>query len=195
MLVSKHLSRYEVMPTLLFKRLVLFAFIVLAVVVIIVIDLKAINKNVDSYVTFDTAKYIASRREMTSRLLGNNAEIQQQAVSVLARVEKSTMEILKKHAGNRVVIVKQALVVEGQVPDITDDVLEELGLPTSVVSVQPQIPNRILSNFALSDDYIHGSELNQQVAEEVKRQNAEKLRAFENRKKEQQEKRVQGFLP
>lgn len=153
------------------------------------------SERANGYVTFDTAKYIASRTEMTSRLLGNNPTVKQEAVSILARVEKSTMEILKKHAGNRVVIVKQALVVEGQVPDITDDVLEELGLPTSVVSVQPQIPNRILSNFALSDDYIHGSELNQQVAEEVKRQNAEKLRAFENRKKEQQEKRVQGFLP
>lgn len=182
------------MPTLFFKRLILFAFIALAIVVILTVDLRAINKN-DGYVTFDTAKYIASRTEMTSRLLGNNATIKQEAVSVLARVEKSTMEILKKHANNRVVIVKQAMVLDGQVPDITDAVLNELGLPTSVASVQPQTPDRILSNFALSDDYIHGSEIHKQVAEEVERQNAEKLRAFEDHKKEQQEKRVQGFLP
>lgn len=153
------------------------------------------SERANGYVTFDTAKYIASRTEMTSRLLGNNATVKQEAVSVLASVEKSTMDVLKKHANNRVVIVKQAMVLDGQVPDITDAVLNELGLPTSVGSVQPQIPNRILSNFALSDDYIHGSEINKQVAKEVERQNAEKLRAFEDHKKEQQEKRVQSFLP
>lgn len=182
------------MSTLL-KRLTLFILVVLAVVVIIVIDLKAINKNDDGYVTFDTAKYIASRREMTSRLLGNNAEIQQQAVSVLARVEKSTMEILKKHAGNRVVIVKQALVVDGQVPDITDDVLEELGLPVAVSSVQPQIPNRILTNFAVSDDYIHSSDLNKRVADEIEKQNAEKIRNIENIKENNRKNSIENFLP
>lgn len=153
------------------------------------------DKRADGYVTFDTAKYITARTEMTSRLLGNNATVKQEAVSVLARVEKSTMDVLKKHANNRVVIVKQAMVLDGQVPDITDAVLNELGLPTSVASVQPQAPDRILSNFALSDDYIHGSEIHKQVADEVARQNDEKLRAFEDHKKEQQEKRVQGFLP
>lgn len=153
------------------------------------------DKRADDYVTFDTAKYIASRTEMTSRLLGNNATVKQEAVSVLARVEKSTMEVLKKYANNRVVIVKQAMVLDGQVPDITDAVLNELGLPVSVASVQPQAPDRVLSNFALSDDYIHGSEIHKRVAEEVARQNDEKFRAFEDHKKEQQEKRVQSFLP
>lgn len=170
-------------------------FLVVFVALAAFYGLSGRQSNSNGYVTFDTAKYITSRTEMTSRLLGNNATVKQEAVSVLARVEKSTMEVIKKHANNRVVIVKQAMVLDGQVPDITDAVLDELGLPTSVASVQPQAPDRILSNFALSDDYIHGSEIHKQVAEEVERQNSENRRAFENHKKDQHERRVESFLP
>lgn len=51
-----------------------------------------------NYVTFDTVKYVNSRREMTARLLGENEAQKQEAISVLTSVEKSTRPAIEKHA-------------------------------------------------------------------------------------------------
>ncbi len=76
------------------------------------------------------------------------------------------MEVLQKHSKGKIVFVKQALVLDSQVDDITDAVLHELGLSTSVQSVQPQDPSRILSNFSNSDDYLHGRKIQQQIMQD-----------------------------
>lgn len=146
------------------------------------------------FVTFDTAKYINSKREMTARLLGSN-EQQNEIINVLARVEKSTMEILKKHAGNNIVLVKQALVLDDQVPDITAKVLADLGLPVNAPTVQPQRPGEIQSNFSNSDDYLYGKELNQKVLDTLQRRQEQAYEKSKQSAENAKQQKIQGFLP
>lgn len=150
--------------------------------------------NNSQFVTFDTAKYINAKREMTARLLGTS-EQQTEVINILAGVEKNTMEVIKKHSKNRVVLVKQALVLEGLVIDITDQVLVDLGLPVSIKSIQPQMPDKINSVFSNSDDYLHGQKINKQIQERVLELNnqAEEEHKLLNENLKKQE--IEQFLP
>lgn len=109
----------------------------------------------NGFVTFDTVKYINARRQMVTQLLGKNDAKKQEAISVLAGVQKTTMPLIKKIADGRLVIVKQALVIDGQVPDITDQVLKKLGLPVNAATVQPQNPseNKLMTPYGTSNAY------------------------------------------
>lgn len=151
-------------------------------------------KNSD-YVTFDTVKYVNSRREMTARLLGENEAQKQEAISVLATVEKSTRPAIEKHARGKIVIVKQALVLNEQIPDITDDVLLELGLPITSLTINPQSPTKILTPYSTSDEYIRQKEEQANAKEYLEA----KSNAFKEAKKEaQDEKRsreIDFYLP
>lgn len=151
-------------------------------------------KNSD-YVTFDTVKYVNSRREMTARLIGDNEAQKQEAISVLATVEKSTRPAIEKHAKGKIVIVKQALVLNDQVYDITDDVLVELGLPTTSLTINPQDPTKILTPYSTSNEYARQKEQQANAQEYLEA----KSKAFKEAKKEaQDEKRsleMEYYLP
>lgn len=137
----------------------------------LVIDKVSARSSSNEYVTFDTVKFVSSRREMTTRLLGDSEQQKQEAISVLARVDKNTQVVLDKYAKGKIVIVKQALVLDNQVPDITDAVLEELGLPTNITSVAPQQPQKILTPYSASSQYSELSKEHEVIQTEVKKQN------------------------
>jgi|SRR5690554_318667 len=151
-------------------------------------------KNSD-YVTFDTVKYVNSRREMTARLLGENEAQKQEAISVLTSVEKSTRPAIEKHAKGKIVIVKQALVLNEQVPDITDAVLLELGLPTTSLTINPQDPAKILTPYSTSDEYARQKEEQANAQEYLEA----KSNAFKEAKKEAQDQKrsreIDFYLP
>lgn len=92
-------------------------------------------------VTFDALRFTNAQRAVASRLAfkGDLSEAQSTDNAIIlnqsARVEQTIREV----AGpNTLVLVKQA-VVDSQYPDITDEVLSRLGLPTNVPSVQPDL--------------------------------------------------------
>jgi len=88
-----------------------------------------------AFVTFDTARYINARRAAASRLLGDDREAAEATISSLSRVDRGVVPTIQDHAGDRLVLVRQAVVLEGSVPDITGEVLESLGLPTDAPSI------------------------------------------------------------
>lgn len=147
------------------------------------------------FVVFDTVKYMSARRDMTVRLLGSNAELKQEAVSVLARVEKNTMAVIDKYANGRTVIVKQAMVVDGQVDDITDDVLAELGLPTTAVTIAPQSPDRILTPYSISEDYAQAEQEHEAWEARQRERKAEVLNLQQTEAAEQVRREVEQFIP
>lgn len=147
------------------------------------------------FVAFDTVKYMSARRDMTIRLLGSDAELKQEAVSVLARVEKNTMAVIDKLANGRTVIVKQAMVVDGQVDDITDDVLAELGLPTTAVTIAPQSPDRILTPYSISEDYAQAEKEHEAWEAQESARKAEVINRQREVIADQERREVERFIP
>lgn len=185
------------------KHLNLYTMIALTAIAILVVVVTAMPpKNGDEntsqlrnsdYVTFDTVKYVNSRREMTARLIGENETKKQEAISVLTSVEKSTRPTIEKHAKGKIVIVKQALVLDSQLPDITDAVLADLGLPLNTQTINPQdpqAPNKILTPYSTSAEYTKSKESHKNAKNYTKR----KAEAFEGAKKEAQDRKRQDSM-
>jgi hypothetical protein len=82
-------------------------------------------------VVFDVVKLANSQRAIASAMI-KPGEAAAENAQLLLDVSKRTHGAIVKVAGeNTLVLVKQG-VVSPELPDITDDVLKELGLPTSV---------------------------------------------------------------
>lgn len=84
-------------------------------------------------VSFDVIKFGNAQRAVAASFLkgANNDN-----ATLLLDLSKKTRESIHKVAGSRLVLLKQA-VVQGNVPDITDAVLKDLGLPVDVPTQDP----------------------------------------------------------
>lgn len=82
-------------------------------------------------VVFDVVKLANAQRAVASSFINPNTATPD-AATALMNMQKSTRSTIQRVAGKgTVVLVKQA-VVSSDLPDITDAVLRELGLPTDV---------------------------------------------------------------
>ncbi len=92
-------------------------------------------------VTFDAIRFTNAQRAVASQLAFKNSVSSAQAtenaiiLNQSARVEHTIRELV---GPDTLVLVKQA-VVDSEYPDITDEVLRRLGLPTNVPSIQPDV--------------------------------------------------------
>ena len=87
-------------------------------------------------VSFDTSKYGNARRQVASRIMfSESEEVKQQSVSVIARVDRQARAVIEDKAAGRLIVLTQALAITDQVEDITDEVLDELGLPTDAPTI------------------------------------------------------------
>lgn len=114
-------------------------------------------------VTFDTARYVNARRMAAGSMLGEDAE-KEKTASTLARADRNVKSVLQEKADGRIVLVRQAVVMEEQLPDLTEDVLTELGLPTEAPTVG------IDREVAADTDFRH-SETYEQARENVEERN------------------------
>lgn len=89
-----------------------------------------------SVVVFDVVKLANAQRAVASSFI-NPSTAAPDAATALMNMQKSTRATIERVAGKgTVVLVKQA-VVSSDLPDITDAVLRELGLPTDVPTQNP----------------------------------------------------------
>jgi hypothetical protein len=86
-------------------------------------------------VVFDIVKYANAQRALASRFLtGKGVE---EAAPILVEVSKRTRSVIHELAGPDTVVVVRQAVVQGEMRDITDEVLTRLGLPTNVPTADP----------------------------------------------------------
>ncbi|MEL7896526.1 MULTISPECIES: hypothetical protein [Vreelandella] len=139
-------------------------------ITVIPIDLPwaSSNAGTPTVVTFDTAKYVNARRAVASELLGD-AETRDSAVSTFARVDNGVRPAILEAANGAMVIVRQASVLDGTIPDITDTVLDGLGLPTDAPTIETSLDLQGDTTYSASSLYEEARELvsraNQQARE------------------------------
>lgn len=85
-------------------------------------------------VGFDTARLANAQRQH----LGLSGEFDEDQLTLLTHRAR---EVLEEKAQGRPVIVSRALVLDGQVEDLTDEVLEHMGLPTDTPGRGHDIPD------------------------------------------------------
>lgn len=143
----------------------------------------------DAVVTFDSAKYLNARRAGMAKLL-NLVESGDENVpppSVINDIDKHAREKIEKLANGRLVIVTQALSISGQVPDITDQVIRELGLPETKVTIVSDVED-MASNYSTSDIYALAKKA-------LERKNAQAVKDAARIKKEIAEEMNNNLLP
>ena len=100
-------------------------------------------------VVFDVIKLANSQRSVASSFLGGNSDKAMDASILLTNVNKKVADVIVSVAGkSTVVLVKQSIVYSPDVPDITNAVLEKLGLPTNVPTAGS---DSFLQNIAPTD--------------------------------------------
>ena len=82
-------------------------------------------------VTFDVLKFTNAQRAIASSFLKPDADISK-ANEVLLKLPERTREVIEDVAGSGTLVVIKQAVVQGQTSDITDEVLQRLGMPTNV---------------------------------------------------------------
>ena len=82
-------------------------------------------------VTFDVIKYTNSQRAVASAFVKQGSQ-QREATELLSNLSERTRKAIEKAAGAGTLVVIKQSVVQGQTRDITDAVLQELGLPVEV---------------------------------------------------------------
>lgn len=128
-------------------------------------------------VTFDTVRYINARRAAALEMMGADAAKAEEAVSTLARVDRGVAPAIEEIAAGRLVLVRQALVLDGTLPDITDDVLNALGLPLDVTTIDPKIATEPVSRYSqtplyeFAEDFVE--EGNRRAREEIDKERRE----------------------
>ena len=86
-------------------------------------------------VVFDIIKYANAQRAVASKFItGKGAE---EAAPLLLEVSRRTREVIAEVAGPGTLVVIRQSVVQGEMRDITDEVLTRLGLPTDVPTADP----------------------------------------------------------
>jgi len=98
-------------------------------------------------VVFDPVKYGNAQRAVAASLMGNSGPDADDQAMLFRQASSKLRGTIQAIAGNAVVVVKQSI-ISGDVVDITDAVLIELGLPTNVPSIDLA---RSLSDIAPTD--------------------------------------------
>jgi len=104
-------------------------------------------KHSSQFVVFDTARYMNARQASMLKLMQEEGdEYDNNPALIIKRVDKIARPTIEKIADGRLVIVKQALALDGQVEDITDRVLEELDLPKVEATIYvPEVGSTVSS--------------------------------------------------
>lgn len=131
-------------------------------------------------VTFDTVRYLNSRRAAALDLMGGDLSKAEESISTLAQVDRGVVPAIEKAAQGRLVIVKQALVVEGSAPDITDDVLVALGLPTDAPTIRSNATKDPVTEFSQSPLYKFAEEFVREENELARKKLQEESRGRHN---------------
>lgn len=141
------------------------------------------------FVSFDTSKYGNARKSVSARAaFAKDQEVRQDSASIIARVDRHARSVIEEKAAGRLVVLTQSLALTNQVEDITDDVLDELGLPTDAptITVDP--------TAGPSTEY-GSSALYKTAKKELMRRN-ESAKEWEKREAEAQEKaETEKWLP
>lgn len=82
-------------------------------------------------VTFDVVKYTNAQRAVASAFIKPGSDIAK-ANELLLNLPDRTRVVIEEVAGSGTLVMVKQGVVQGQTEDITDKVLEKLGLPTEV---------------------------------------------------------------
>lgn len=100
-------------------------------------------------VTFDPVKFLNAQRAAASILASNpSADL----ALTITQVARQAEDVIREEAKGATVIVKQAVVLAEDHPDITDKVLNRFGLPTEVPSIStPVVDSESLENLAPSN--------------------------------------------
>lgn len=108
---------------------------------------NSFTENSSQFVTFDTARYMNARQASMLKLMQEEGdEYDNNPALIIKRVDKIARPTIEKIADGRLVIVKQALALDGQVEDITDRVLEELELPKVEATIYvPEVGSTVSS--------------------------------------------------
>lgn len=110
----------------------LVGLIVLTVLVSLYIYRGSIlSSNSTEIVTFDMHKFLNSQRVVTNELLGKKTG-ESDILYMQKLVSEQVKPLILEIANGAKVMSKQAFIIDGSVPDITDEVLNRLGLPTDV---------------------------------------------------------------
>lgn len=105
-------------------------------------------------VVLDVVKLANAERALASKLWQKNAVD-------LTSISQRTRAVIAQEADGRLVIIKQAT-VNSHLPDITDQVLRDLGLPTDVPTQLPS--DYVLNPAPTSTQPVHGPSLLQAPA-------------------------------
>lgn len=77
-------------------------------------------------VTFDVIKLVNAQRQIAGGVVINDTD----SFVLLNRVGKTTEQIIRSVAGEGTIVIIKAAMINSDIPDITDEVLVSLGLPT-----------------------------------------------------------------
>ena len=83
-----------------------------------------------SIVTFDVVKLANAQRAVASAFIKPDA-VAPDAATALMAMQKNTREVIERVAGKGTLVLVRQAVVNRDLPDITDAVLRELGLPAN----------------------------------------------------------------
>lgn len=86
-------------------------------------------------VAFDIIKYANAQRAVAARLLTGDAP--EEVTPILLSLSDQTRQAIQDVAGPGTLVVIRQSVVQGELRDITDDVLRRLHLPTNVPTADP----------------------------------------------------------
>lgn len=108
----------------------------LAAAALIMLVMRYTGIGQPAVVAFDIIKYANSQRAVASKFLvgGKGAE---EAAPLLIEVSKRARDVIREIAGPGTLVVIRQSVVQGEVRDITDEVLTTLGLPVDVPTANP----------------------------------------------------------
>ena len=84
---------------------------------------------------------------------------------------------IEEVADGAVVIVRQAAVLDGSLPDITDTVLSDLGLPTDAPTIETSLDRHGDTSYSSSDLYEEARELVRRANQEAREQAASRSEA------------------
>ncbi|GBG14414.1 glucose-6-phosphate isomerase [Novimethylophilus kurashikiensis] len=134
-------------------------------------------------VVFDPVRFVNAQRAAASILASNPSA---DMTLTLTQVAKQSEAVIREEAHGAVVLVKQAVVVPDDVPDITDAVLERFGLPTSVPTVSTQPSKIMLENVAPTDSSLSVGKLREDYRLELQ-QRSQQLLADDNKRNKQEQ--------
>lgn len=100
-------------------------------------------------VVVDVARLLNAQRRMAVQIGQPNEP--SDAVSTVARAGRQASAVIREVAGpNAIVIVRQAVVSwPGKIPDITDEVVDLLGLPADTATIESPLDRPMPSNFTV----------------------------------------------